>query len=67
MRASIILEFGRCKFGYIGGLVPELRLGFVRFAWCRGSIVEKVWYCQHALTASWNELQFRPVVKARAK
>lgn len=56
-RASVILELGWCKFGVVGGLIPEVRLGLIRFAWCRGSIIDKFWYYQTALTESWNELQ----------
>lgn len=39
---TLMLGFGVCGFGYEGGLLPELRLGLVRLAWCRGWIGERV-------------------------
>lgn len=39
---SLITEFGPCGFGRDGGLVPQIRLGLVRVAWCRGSIIARM-------------------------
>jgi hypothetical protein len=35
---TFAIEFGRCRWGASGGLVPELRLGWVRIWTCEGSI-----------------------------
>lgn len=42
MRFTVLCEFGWCGFGWSGDLLPELRLGIVRFACCKGAIVERM-------------------------
>jgi hypothetical protein len=39
---SLIFECARCGFGWSSGLIPEIRLGIVRVAWCRGSLLSRV-------------------------
>jgi len=39
---TILLHVGWCRPGVTGGPVPELRLGVVRVAWCRGWLGERV-------------------------
>ena len=51
-RFTIIAEFGWCGFGASHGLVPELRLGLLRLACCRGSIIAKVMEWGDALAAA---------------
>ena len=46
---TLILEFGWCGFGWEGGLVPEIRLGLLRIAWCRGSLLERMLKMRDAL------------------
>lgn len=46
---SLILELEWCWPGWSGGLVPEIRLGFARFAWCRGSLLAKMRSYEDAL------------------
>jgi hypothetical protein len=46
---TVMLGFGWCGFGWCGGLLPELRLGLVRVAWCRGWIGARVQGWQLAL------------------
>jgi hypothetical protein len=48
---SVITEFGLCGFGRSDGLIPEVRVGVVRFAWCRGSLLSRVEKWHAALTA----------------
>lgn len=42
MRWSLMFETGWCGFGASGGLVPEIRCGFVRVAVTRGSVAERL-------------------------
>lgn len=42
MRFTVLVEWGPCGFGRSNDLVPELRLGIVRLACCRGSIVARI-------------------------
>lgn len=39
---TLLLGVGWCGFGWSGGLLPELRLGVLRLAWCRGWIGARV-------------------------
>ena len=41
MTWTMLLGFGWCGFGWDGGLVPEVRCGLLRVAWCRGWPFEK--------------------------
>lgn len=41
MRWTLMVETGWCGFGASGGLVPELRLGCLRFAVTRGSVADR--------------------------
>ena len=40
--ATVILELGRCGWGYAPRLIPELRLVVLRVGWCRGSLLLRV-------------------------
>lgn len=51
MRWTVIVGFGWCGFGLSGGLLPEVRLGLVRLACCRGWLLERVGQIQAALDA----------------
>lgn len=51
MRATIIIEFGWCGFGWSGGLIPDIRAGLMRLAWCRGSLLDRVREWRDALAA----------------
>lgn len=42
MRFTLLTEWGFCGFGFASDLVPELRLGIVRVAWCRGSLITRL-------------------------
>jgi len=46
---TILLHVGWCRPGVTGGPVPELRLGVVRVAWCRGWLGERVRWWHEAL------------------
>jgi hypothetical protein len=40
---TYFIEFGWCGWGCSGGLIPEIRFGFVRIAYagaCRGSFID---------------------------
>ena len=50
-------EVGWCGFGASGGLVPELRLGVVRFAVTRGSVAERLRSMLRALADAAAELR----------
>jgi hypothetical protein len=54
---TFALEWGACGFGVSGGLVPEIRLGWVRLWTCSGSVVSVVARAQAALTAAAAELR----------
>lgn len=51
------IEFGRCGWGCSGGLIPELRLGRVRFWTCNGSVVEMLSKLRIALAEAAAELR----------
>ena len=57
MRASIIIEIGWCGFGFDGGLIPDARLGLLRFAWCRGSLLDKAREWQASLRRAASALR----------
>lgn len=45
MRWTYLTEFGWCGFGFEGGLIPELRIGLVRFAYAgasNGSFIDAI-------------------------
>ena len=52
LRFTMMAELGWCGFGRSGGLVPELRLGLVRLAFCRGSLLERMRGWHEALRAA---------------
>lgn len=39
---TVLIQPGFCGFGFSRGLLPELRLGVVSIAWCRGSLLAKM-------------------------
>lgn len=41
-RFTILIEVGWCGFGWSGELFPELRLGYVRFACCADSALDRL-------------------------
>jgi hypothetical protein len=49
---TILIQFGWCGFGIAGGLIPEIRLGLIRLAWCRGWIFDGFDRCRAALKAA---------------
>lgn len=51
------IETGKCGWGWSGGLVPELRLGWARFWWCQGSVVETLSKLRAALADAAAELK----------
>lgn len=57
-------EWGWCGFGASRGLVPELRLGIVRLACCRGSIVDRVRCWGKALDEAQRVMRSRRSVPA---
>lgn len=59
MRFTTLIEWGRCGFGYSSDLLPELRLGLVRIAWCRGSIVERISGLRQSLRDALAEIRTR--------
>ena len=42
MRFTVLFEIGWCGFGWSGDLVPELRLGIIRLACCKGALVDRI-------------------------
>ena len=46
---TFLLGVGWCGVGWSGGLLPEVRLGLVRVAWCRGWIGDRVQHWHQAL------------------
>lgn len=54
---TIILEFGRCGFGFDAGLIPDLRLGLIRVAWTRGSILGRFRSLRDKLAGRVSELR----------
>lgn len=56
VRATAAVEFGWVGFGYAAGLVPELRLGVVRFWWCQGSVMDHVKRLKSSLVEAEMEL-----------
>jgi hypothetical protein len=59
VRRTWALEIGRCGWGVSGGLVPELRLGWVRFWTCSGSVVNTIATLRQALADAAEELRRR--------
>lgn len=57
MRRTFSTEIGRCGWGVSGGLVPELRLGFVRFWTSDGSVVALLSRLRIALAEAAAELR----------
>lgn len=50
---TLLLGFGWCGFGFDrAGLLPELRLGVLRVAWCRGWLWDAVAGWRDALVAA---------------
>lgn len=60
IRRTFAIEIGRCGFGASGGLVPELRLGWVRIWTCSGSVVETLSRLRIALAQAADELRRKP-------
>ena len=50
-------EFGWCGLGLSGGSVPEVRLGLVRLAVTRGSVVERLRSALDALSQAASVLR----------
>lgn len=41
--ATLLIGLGAwCGFGWVGGAMPELRLGLLRISWCRGWIGTRI-------------------------
>jgi len=59
MRRTWAIETGRCGWGVSGGLVPELRLGWVRLWTCSGSIVSTLATLRQSLANAAEELRGR--------
>lgn len=57
MRFTVLWEVGWCGFGRSNDLVPELRLGFIRIACCRGSIVARILELRSSLQRALDELR----------
>jgi len=57
MRRTFAIEFGRCGFGVSGGLVPELRLGWVRMWTCSGSVISALSHLRTSLADAVAELK----------
>jgi hypothetical protein len=53
---TFAIEFGRCGWGAQGGLVPELRIGWVRVWTCSGSVMAILWSMREATAAALVEL-----------
>lgn len=56
MRWSLLIETGWCGVGFAGGMIPEVRLGFLRVAVCRGWLLDHVRRYRTALTAASHAL-----------
>lgn len=39
---TILVGWDRWAWGYVPGLLPELRVGWLRISWCRGWIGHRV-------------------------
>ena len=59
VRRTFSIELGSCGWGCDGGLVPELRLGWVRVWTCDGSVVEMLAKLRVALAEAAAELRRR--------
>lgn len=59
MRRTWAIEIGKCGWGSSGGLVPELRLGWVRLWTCSGSVVRPLATLRQALADAAEELRRR--------
>lgn len=53
---TILIQLGWCGFGASGGLVPELRLGLLRVAACRGWVMDAIDRYRTALRAATRAL-----------
>lgn len=53
---TVLFGFGWCGFGASRGLLPEVRLGVVRVAWCRGWLWDAVAGWREALRAARRDL-----------
>lgn len=53
------IETGRCGWGATSGLIPELRLGWVRLWTCSGSVVSTIASLRQALADAAEELRRR--------
>lgn len=51
MKGTLSFEFGRCGFGWSGGFLPTVYLGFMHIYWYRGSILAKLAEYEAALAA----------------
>lgn len=51
------IEIGLCGWGVSGGLVPEIRLGVIRFWTCSGSVAGLLKRLQGSLALAANELR----------
>ena len=49
---TVLVQIGWCGFGVNGGLLPELRLGVIRLACCRGWIFDAFDRYRRALIAA---------------
>lgn len=56
MRASFGVDVGWVGFGFEGGLLPNVRVGFLRFWCCRGTIFDQVIKMKVALAEAAKEL-----------
>lgn len=60
---AICIELGWFGFGGSWDLFPEVRIGIVRIAWCRGSLIERITdrlkSCKTALADALRELSAR--------
>lgn len=54
---TFAIEFGWCGWGAAGGLVPEMRLGWVRLWTCQGSVVAILARSEAALRAARDALR----------
>lgn len=56
MKGSIGVVFGRCGFGWEGGLFPNVRLGLLHVWCCRGSVFDHMARINKALAGALHEL-----------
>ncbi len=55
--ASAGIEIGWVGFGWDGGLIPTVRIGFILIWWCRGSIRSRIAKLETALADALRELK----------